>query len=267
LRCPFCLEGSKPGDTRIEQPALADVLPYLDEACDLGVEQFSFTGGEPFASRDILPILGAALDRRACLVLTNATNPLRARMEKVRAFLEKPYPLRLRVSLDYPDPLRHDAARGEGNFAKALETLGWLHGAGFGLSIARLGVTDEDPAAVNAAYDPYLRSVGVMEPVHFVAFPDFLPPDAHPDGVPAITESCMTTYHTAESRNRFMCKYSRMIVKKNGKMGVYACTLVDDDADYNLGTTLRASLGYRVMLRHHRCFSCFAHGASCSEGR
>ena len=56
-----------------------------------------------------------------------------------------------------------------------------------------------------------------------------------------------------------------MVVKQNGQLGVYACTLVDDDLDYNLGATLRASLEQRVMLRHHRCFSCFKHGASCSE--
>jgi len=28
-----------------------------------------------------------------------------------------------------------------------------------------------------------------------------------------------------------------------------------------------ATIGRRVMLRHHRCFSCFKYGASCSETR
>ena len=75
----------------------------------------------------------------------------------------------------------------------------------------------------------------------------------------------MTEHHTAESRAQFMCAFSRMVVKQDGKLGVYACTLVDDDPDYNLGSTLKESLEPRVMLRHHRCFSCFKHGASCSE--
>lgn len=265
LRCPFCLEGSKPGDMRIEQPTADEVLPYLDEAVSLGCNQFSFTGGEPFASRDILLILDAALERGNCLVLTNATNPLRARMDRVTRLRDKPHGLRFRVSLDYPDPARHDGARGDGNFAKALETLGWLHAAGFGVSVARLSTPGEDAAAVNGAYAPYFASAGLPETVPFVAFPDFLPPGAQPGGLPHITESCMTTYHTAASRDRFMCHYSRMVVKKGGRMGVYACTLVDDDEDYALGVTLKESLGYRVMLRHHRCFSCFAQGASCSE--
>ena len=48
-------------------------------------------------------------------------------------------------------------------------------------------------------------------------------------------------------------------------MRVYACTLVDDDSDYDLGGSLKASKNIRIMLKHHRCYSCFAQGASCSE--
>jgi hypothetical protein len=62
-----------------------------------------------------------------------------------------------------------------------------------------------------------------------------------------------------------MCNFSKMIVKTNDSIGVYACTLVDDDKDYSLGSTLREAMDVRVMMRHHRCYSCFAYGASCSE--
>jgi hypothetical protein len=48
-------------------------------------------------------------------------------------------------------------------------------------------------------------------------------------------------------------------------MRVYACTLVDDDERYDLGSNLRAAMGQRIMLAHHRCYACFAFGASCSE--
>ena len=47
-------------------------------------------------------------------------------------------------------------------------------------------------------------------------------------------------------------------------MRVYACTLVDDDEDYDLGGSLAEADDRRVYLRHHRCYSCFAYGASCS---
>ena len=83
--------------------------------------------------------------------------------------------------------------------------------------------------------------------------------------VPFITEDCMTRYQTEATRAKFMCHYSKMVVKKNGRMRVYACTLVDDDEDYDFGGSLAESMDVRVMLKHHRCYSCFACGASCSE--
>lgn len=49
LACPFCLEGAKPGDDRLQVMALADIEPFVAEAVALGVEQFSFTGGEPLS--------------------------------------------------------------------------------------------------------------------------------------------------------------------------------------------------------------------------
>jgi hypothetical protein len=75
----------------------------------------------------------------------------------------------------------------------------------------------------------------------------------------------MTTYKTQQERERFMCNYSKMVIKKGGRMRVYACTLVDDDENYDLGATLSEAMKVRVMLRHHRCFGCFASGTSCSE--
>ncbi len=264
LACPFCLEGSGPGDDRLQVLDFDDARPLIDEAVELGVRQFSFTGGEPFVTRDIIAILEYALDRGPCLVLTNATKPLRRRLDEVAALREKPFPLSFRVSLDYPDPERHDLGRGEGSFQLALETLGELHRLGFGVSVARQRSEGENTTATEDAYRGFLREVGIAEDIHFVSFPDFLLPGTHAD-VPQITEDCMTRYHNAASRASFMCAFSRMVVKRDGKVSVYACTLVDDDEDYDLGATLAGSISPRVTLAHHRCYSCFAYGASCSE--
>jgi len=254
-----------PGNHRLQQVTLADVRPFVDEAVALGVRQFSFTGGEPFINKEIFSILHYALAQRPCMVLTNGTRPLYKRWEDVMGLRDAPHPIRFRVSLDYPDPERHDSGRGEGNFALALETLGKLHDAGFGVSIARQMEQDEDRAAVEDAFRAHFRSVNVPEDIHQVAFPDFYQPSSHPTGVPHITTNCMTQYHTEESRSAFMCNFSKMIVKIEGRTQVYACTLVDDDPDYNLGSSLSEAMGRRVMMRHHRCFSCFRYGASCSE--
>jgi hypothetical protein len=58
----------------------------------------------------------------------------------------------------------------------------------------------------------------------------------------------MTTYRTEESRAGFMCAFSRMVIKDKGRMRVYACTLVDDDSRYDFGSTLKQSLGQRIMM-------------------
>ena len=264
LRCPFCLEGSKPGDNRINAITFDDAKPFIDEAIHFGVEQFSFTGGEPFLIDEFVRILAYAMEFRPCLVLTNGTEPLMNRMEEVLGLLAKPHPVKFRISLDYSDAARHDRGRGLGNFRVSMETMARLYEYGFDVSIARQREKDEDVSAVDATFHPVLQALGLPTDINIVSFPDFLTPGQVAD-VPAITENCMTEYQTAESRDAFMCTYSKFVLKKGGRMRVYACTLVDDDEDYDLGSTLTESMRIRVMLRHHRCFSCFAYGASCSE--
>lgn len=264
LSCPFCLEGSKPGDHRLEPMTFEDAKPFIQEALALGAEQFSFTGGEPFIVPEIVEILSFALEHNPCLVLTNATEPLLNRLQTVEPLLHKPFPLSIRVSLDHPDPQRHDAGRGKGNFDLSLKVMQQLHRMGISLSIARQSEAGEDTDVVNAAYRPWFARYGLPEQTHIVVFPDFHEPGSHPE-VPSITEECMTSYKTAEERAQFMCSFSKMVVKQDGNMRVYACTLVDDDPDYDMGATLTEAMQERVMLKHHRCYTCFANGASCSE--
>ncbi|MCA9398749.1 MAG: radical SAM protein [Candidatus Omnitrophica bacterium] len=265
LSCPFCLEGSKPGDDRLNKITFDDAKPFIDEALGLGVEKFSFTGGEPFVIKDIVEILDYALDRRPCLVLTNATKPLNARLEQIKPFLKKSHPLNFRVSFDYPDEARHDAGRGKGSFQLSWQTIAQLHDMGFQVSIARHRERDENIEQADKAYQKHFQQWGLPSDTRIVSFPDFLTPGSIAK-VPHITEQCMTTYHTEETRDKFMCNFSKMVVKHKGKMRVYACTLVDDDIDYDLGSNLQDAMRVRVMLKHHRCYSCFAQGASCSEG-
>jgi sulfatase maturation enzyme AslB (radical SAM superfamily) len=266
LACPFCLEGSKPGDRRLGRVTLADVRPFIDEAALLGVRQFSFTGGEPFVNREIVSMLAYALDRAPCLVLSNGVDAVTQRIAQIEPLLARAHPLALRISIDHPDEALHDAGRGAGNFAKAWTALRQLHARGFKVSIARQMAVDEDRAAVEAAYRDLLRRYDVSEDLTLVAFPDFGAPGAQ-RAVPDVTESCMTRFQTEATRRAFMCAYSKMVVKQRGRMRVYACTLVDDDPGYDQGATLRESLETRVRLKHPRCYSCFRYGASCSETR
>ena len=264
LACPFCLEGSKPGDTRLGLMTLTDVKPYIDQAVSLGIKQFSFTGGEPFVAKEFPAILRYAADRLPCLVLTNGTLPLIRRMKDVLICKEARHPVSFRISIDYLDEARHDAGRGQGSFKQALEGIKALCIHGFDVSVARQREAGEDTDAADVAYRDFFRNTINMEPGAIISFPDFSPPFSNGQ-VPEITESCMTDYHTEASRAGFMCAYSRMIVKQDDTTRIYACTLVDDDPAYDLGPNLEDAIHSRVKLGHHRCYSCFAFGASCSQ--
>jgi len=264
LACPFCLEGSKPGDDRLGRITLADVEGLMTEAVELGVEQFSFTGGEPFIVKDFVNILSFAAERLPCLVLTNGTDAVLKRLHQVATLRNSKHPISFRISIDWPDEARHDSGRGEGTFQQSLTAIAELQKLGFSVSLARQMEPDEDGASVDARYQQLVADAGYVGDIRIVAFPDFALPGDQPD-VPAVTENCMTRYQTEATRRAFMCGFSKMVVKHNGRMRVYACTLVDDDVRYDQGSNLRAALRQRVMLAHHRCYSCFAYGSSCSE--
>ena len=264
LACPFCLEGSKPGDNRLQRMTLRDVQPLMEEAVDLGVAQFSFTGGEPFVVRDFINILAGAATLRPCLVLTNGTDPVLRRLRQIEGLRAAAHPVSFRISIDYSDAVRHDAGRGAGSFRKALAGMKALHEHGFAVSLARQMQPGEDAAAVDAQLRQVLTDHGLPENLRIVAFPDFgLPGESRT--VPRITTDCMTRYHSEATRRTFMCAFSKMVIKTRGRMRVYACTLVDDDTRYDLGGGLREAMQQRVMLHHHRCYACFRYGASCSE--
>ncbi len=264
LSCPFCLEGSAPGDKRLQLVKLADVTPFIDEAMALGVEQFSFTGGEPFLAKDMVKILSYAAERQPCLVLTNGTEPLLQRLHQLEPLRSTAHPIKFRISLDHYQPQLHDAGRGEGSFDKALEGLKQLHQRGFAVSVARHMASDEDRTEVDAHYRALFSRLGLPETINIVAFPDFAVPGSHPE-VPQVTEHCMSHYQTEASRSEFMCSSSKMVIKQQGRMRVYACTLVDDDPEYDLGSSLAEAMQQRISMKHHRCYSCFAYGSSCSE--
>ncbi len=265
LSCDFCLEGSSPSDKRLLTPKFEEVKPFIDEALTMGVEQFSFTGGEPFLAKDMIDILDYASRFKPCLVLTNGTEPLVKRLDSLIELQAKnQHPVAFRVSIDSHIEKIHDEGRGEGNFAKAFIGMRLLHNKGFDISLARHMAKGEKTPEVEQEYKQLFSLNGLPTDMTMVAFPDFQAPGTIAD-VPHITTNCMTQYQTQSQRENYMCATSKMIIKKGDEMQVYACTLVDDDEDYFLATTLAKSMTKTVNLKHHRCYSCFAFGASCSE--
>lgn len=264
LACPFCLEGSKPGDDRLQLMRFDDVKPFIDEAIALGVKQFSFTGGEPFINKDIVRILDYALQYRPCMVLTNATEPLIKRLPQLESLREHSHTVHFRVSLDHFLAHQHDKGRGEGMFSMALDGLCALSDMGFSVSVANQKIAGLPASKVSKCFAEVFRGAGLPEDLPRIEFPEFYPPNTTIPA-PQITQSCMVDYQTESTRRKFMCAFSRMVVKNADECKVYACTLVDDDADYALGKTLIESLQEPISMKHHRCYSCFRFGASCSE--
>jgi uncharacterized Fe-S cluster-containing radical SAM superfamily protein len=267
LSCPFCHEGSKPGDTRIQAPELAQLGPYLDEAAARGVERFAFTGGEPLILKGILQILLHALQLRPVLVLTNGTAPFIRRSHQLALLRAAPHELAFRVSIDFPDESRHDAGRGLKNFRKALEGLRLLHAAGFAVAITRQRTSGEDASAVAAQFRQLLRRQRLPEGLPVIALPDVgaLGDTARLAAVTADGLPC-----SAGEPVQPACARSRMLLVREGRLRLHACPLTDDEPRFDTGATLAEALAAHVSPDHPRCALCLGPGvdyAGCATAR
>lgn len=260
LSCPFCHEGSKPGDARIAAPTLAQLAPVLDEAAALGVERFAFTGGEPLILKGILEILLHALGLRPALVLTNGTAPFIRRAHQLALLREAPHPLSFRVSIDYPDEGRHDAARGLKNFRKALEGLRQLHAAGFAVGITRQVVAGEDAAQVEAQFRQLLRRQRLPEDLPVVALPDL--------GALGAVETAPPPAFAAAAAPALqpLCATSRMVLAGSAGLRFHACPLTDDAPRFDTGDNLQQALLASVTPDHPRCTRCLTQGVPYGGG-
>ncbi len=253
LSCPFCHEGSKPGDTRLEAPTLAEIVPLLDEAAARGVERFAFTGGEPLILKGIHEILLRALTLRPVLVLTNGTAPFIRRSHQLAQLAQAPHALSFRVSIDYADEARHDAGRGLRNFRRALEGLRLLHAAGFAVGITRQLTSGEDADAVNASFRQLLRRQRLPHDLPVIALPELGQPDQAAMPQLSIAPNDKTVVAPA-------CTSSRMLSRRDGVMRFHACPLTDDAARFDTGASLDVALATQVLPDHPRCARCLDTG-------
>ncbi|PSJ40976.1 radical SAM protein [Sphingomonas deserti] len=259
LACTSCYIASSPRNDALVYLSLAEAVAYLEEAAALGTREIGFTGGEPFMNPDMVPMIAAALARGFdVLVLTNAMRPMR-RFEAALAPLAGPK-LTMRVSLDHHSQSVHEAERGAGTWAKAVDGLRWLSEAGFRVAVAGRQLPGETEAEARAGYQRLFEALGITVDAGLVLFP---PMDAAAD-VPEITEACWDILHL--SPDAMMCASSRMVVKPRGadRPHVVACTLLPYDPQFALGETLADASG-KVMLNHPHCAKfCVLGGASCS---
>jgi hypothetical protein len=260
LACASCYIESSPRNDALVYLSLAEVETFLDEARALGTREIGFTGGEPFMNPAMPGMIEAALARGfEVLVLTNAMRPMR-RFEAALAPLASPR-LTMRVSLDHFTAAVHEAERGAGSWAKALDGLRWLAANGFRIAVAGRQLPGESLAQAEAGYAALFAELGLAVAGGLVLFP---PMDAGAD-VPEITEACWGILRL--SPDAMMCASSRMVVRRRGEAQarVVACTLLPYDDQFSLGATLAAA-ERTVTLNHPHCAKfCVLGGASCSS--
>jgi hypothetical protein len=255
LSCPFCHEGSRPGDDRLQAPTLEELAPLLRDAAARGVERFAFTGGEPLILKGIHDILLFALQLAPVLVLTNGTAPFIRRAHQLATLRAAPHAVNFRVSIDYPDETRHDAGRGFKNFRKAMEGLRLLHAGGFAVGITRQREAGEDERAVANAFRNILRRQRLPEDLPIVALPELgLPQVTHEPNVRTSATTSLLPWPSDAPEPG--CARSRMALRRDGSLRFQACPLTDDDRRFEVGSTLEAALAAGIRPDHPRCQRC-----------
>ncbi|MBB4658168.1 radical SAM protein [Parvularcula dongshanensis] len=268
IACENCYIESTPRNDALVYLTLEEALPYLGEAEGMGTREVGITGGEPFMNPDAVGIVAAALSRGfVVLVLTNAMRPMmRPRvLEELLSIPERDRSrLTLRVSLDHFTRELHDAERGEGSFARAMDGIDWLAEHGFRLAVAGRTMHGEGEEASRAGYAAMLAGRGIpidaSDPKALVLFPEMRAKDDPPE----ITTACWGIL--GKSPDSVMCSSSRMVVKRKGAdaPAVLSCTLLAYDERFEMGGTLEEA-SRPVPLNHPWCATfCVLGGASCS---
>lgn len=268
LQCQNCYIESSPTNDELLFITYYDVLQYLDEIIELelGTSNISFTGGEPFLNKDILPILSLCLERGyKVLVLTNAYRAIdRYFDELIRLQSNYPEQLFLRVSLDHYTAEIHEQERGTKTFVRTLKTIKKLVDDGFNVSLAGRSLANESKNDALLGYQSTLESfkinLEVADGSNIVVFPEM----STTRDVPEITTACWDILGVFPEQQ--MCATERMIVKRKGSEHpiVLPCTLIAYDKAFEMGNTLKESF-QRVYLNHPYCAQfCVLGGASCS---
>lgn len=261
LRCSHCFISCSPENHSHPMMSFEQVKGYLEEAFELGVREYYFTGGEPFMNRDIFDILKAALAQGPTSVLTNGVliDAKKAAKAKVLS-QESEYSFDLRISLDGYDAETNDPIRGEGTFVRILAGIGELAKVGLNPVVTVTEAFDDAKTrAGRAKFLSFLKAAGLSQPR--LKIMPLLRMGAEEDrgrGYHA-WETLAGTVLSDEDLANLQCSTCRMV----GAKGVYVCPILIDEKSANLGQTLSETLE-PFSLSHSACYTCHVEGLSCA---
>ena len=110
LACPHCLD-----DKTVPELARPDRLRIAHLLAESGVLGVDISGGEPLLLRELPELIGVLTAGGCSVSITTNGTHLARRAEALAARVDA-----VRVSLDGPDPERHDRWRGAGSFDRAV---------------------------------------------------------------------------------------------------------------------------------------------------
>lgn len=264
LECTHCYVGSSPRNQTLQMPGLGDILPFLREGAEMGMEHVYFTGGEPFANREILDMIAESQKYAQVTVLTNGVGPITRYLDALGRLRGR---LTLRISLDHFERDRHDAVRGPGSFDATCATIRALCGIGFAPVVTVTPLVFEGTPLTHAEAAAAFQALFEGSDVRIKILPATLRMGGEvrragpPGPVPFLAESRMTGVRLED----FQCHYSRCVQKIAGDMRVYPCPIIYNDPSFDLGSTLRES-ARRVPLAHTGCVGfCYKFRGKCGD--
>ncbi len=261
LRCTHCFISCAPDNHAFEFMSPSQVQAGIDEALELGVKGFYFTGGEPFMHPQIGEVLTAVLRHRPTTVLTNAMLFKESVLREIAAVRDETgHAMTFRVSLDGHTEEMNDALRGEGVFRKTLDGVEQLLSHGFRPIITIVRTWEGCDESVLADFVKMLEGRGYDEPRLKILPTLQLGAEAERHGAyppcAKVTHEMMDGYDASQ----LLCSNSRLVTDR----GVWVCPILLDTPEARMGNTLAESMT-SYPLRHAACFTCYQNGAICSN--
>ncbi|MFN2383576.1 MAG: radical SAM protein [Gemmatimonadota bacterium] len=263
IRCAHCFISCSPTSEAFGFLSMEEVARRLGESIPLGVREYYFTGGEPFLHPRIIELLTLGLDHGPTTVLTNGMLLKRRHLEPLAAVAAgSRYSLEFRVSLDGPTADIHDAIRGAGAFDATLRGVQLLLAHGF-LPIITAVVTwpDEDGAEIYDRFLARLRAAGYRHP-RIKLLPTLrIGAEAVWHGGYRPSERVTNELLAATDLEPLLCSHARIVTDR----GVWVCPILLDAPEGNLGDDLAAAAATPFRLGQAACWTCYLHGAVCSN--
>ena len=263
LRCRHCFISCSPDNHSFWFMTREQVRSALEESAGMGVQEYYFTGGEPFMNNEMESIIEDTLRYGPATVLTNATLFPPRRVEALRAIQDRSrHPLEFRVSLDGYSPETNDPIRGEGTFDRAMEGVGNLVAEGFRPIITAMQSWPcEEMACTLQAFRDALGKVGYSEPRLKILPPLLIGAEA--DRNRGYTDCERVTHEMMHGYDldQLLCTRARLVTAA----GVYACPILLDYPSARLADTLTEAAALPASLAESACYTCYTNGAICSN--